>query len=81
MSKQFECSIPNWAINYIYDGEKTGLSPEKIKLIDKWLDKIASKWSILLIDMPESEPYFSVYNDIMGEVESTVYDVTVTVEE
>ena len=80
MTKQFECSIPTWAINYIYDGTEAGLSQEKIDLIDRWLDQIASKWVCFTLDRPENPPYFGIYNDIMGEYEDDVIDVILTVE-
>jgi hypothetical protein len=80
MEKNFDCVVPTWAINYLIDNDFSGLSQDKVEMVDTWLDEIATRWNYFIIDRPEGDPYFGIYNDIMGETECNVIDVTVTVQ-
>lgn len=52
--------IPTWAINYLVNGEKTGLTDEEIDMIDKWWsDNNIATVSPASEEEGEYHPYFS----------------------
>jgi len=59
-------NIPTWSLNYLINGDSTGLADEDIKMVDDFVNK----WQVLDVSpikvYGESQPEFSYY-PLFGE--------------
>lgn len=63
MKPKFVAKIPQWSLNYIFNGEPGGLTEEEKKAIDDYTDKVN------IMDSVEEQPeaYFSKYPEFGGQ--------------
>lgn len=57
-----EVVVPDWAMNYIANGDPTGLSPQEIQAVDNFVMKFGDQYKLL-----EEEPGFYTRNDLPGD--------------
>lgn len=53
-------SLPTWSLNYIINGDATGLTDDEIRMVDKWLND----WQVEIVSPitdkdGDTHPYFS----------------------
>lgn len=67
-----ECTVPEWALCYVFNGDDSSLSNEDKESVDSFLNKLPENGSFSL-DL-SSDPYFSRSNDI-NDMGSNVVDI------
>lgn len=54
--------VPDWAINYLFNGDASGLEEEEIQMVDQWEKQmLESGYDLGLMEPVSNEPYFSHY--------------------
>lgn len=52
----YNCKIPTWAMNYLFNAETEGLTPDDLETVRKW----EASWDAPISISPgKGEPYFS----------------------
>lgn len=59
---EHEVVVPDWAMNYIANGDPTGLSPQEIQAVDNFVMKFGDQYKLL-----EEEPGLYTRNDLPGD--------------
>ena len=54
--------VPQWAVAYIVNGDKSGLDGEDLKMVDDWLENLRKSGIVPLSPIEGSENEFSQYS-------------------
>ena len=68
--------VPEWAMNYLFNGDASGLEEEEIQMVDQWEQQmLEAGYDLGLMEPVSDEPYFSYY-PAFGKG-CNVYDVAI----
>ena len=76
--ESIECTVPEWSMSYIFNGDHSGITDSEKNLVDSFIDGFTKGGNFQTVE--NSEPYFSHSNDI-DNIAGNVIDIIYYYEE